>query len=277
MASMYRPLFWALLLLVSGAAWAKAAEIPAVPGWRQLEEGLAVGDFTPPRGKPITVVRVDLGRFELRLLAAAELNEPKRTAKQWSEAHGLAAAINAGMYQSDGKTHVGYMKNFDYVNNPSHGRAMRAFLAFNPVDGSAPPVRIIDRRCESFEKLGPRYHTLIQGIRMIGCRQKNVWKDRAERWSIAAFGMDAEGHALLLFSQGPYSPHDFIEALLKLPVKIESAMYLEGGSEASLYVAAGGEEIEKFGTHGSGVLGRLFRNNTSWPIPNVIGVVRKGS
>jgi hypothetical protein len=246
--------------------------------WRELEEGLALGEFEAPQkaesgNSRITVLRIDPRFYAFHLLSASEHGKERLTVKEWSQQHLLVAAVNAGMYQQDGFTSVGYMKNFGHLNNRRLSRE-NAVLAFNPTDPSLPEIQLVDRECQDFNSLKGKYQTMIQGIRMISCDQRNVWSQQPEKWSTVAVGMDKSGRVLFLFTRSPYSVHDFIEILLALPLSIQNAMYLEGGPQAALYVAAGHSEIEMHGSLETGF------NDTdaiqlAFPIPNVLGVVRK--
>ena len=177
------------------------------------------------------------------------------------------------MYQEDGLTSVGYMKNFDHVNNSRLGRD-KTVLAFNPIDSGVPSIQLIDRDCQDFNTLRLKYRTLVQSIRMISCHQRNVWTQQPQKWSTVAIGLDQEGRVLFLFCQAPRSVHDFVEILLSLPISIRNAMYLEGGPQASLYLSSNGVELAESGDGESAFAGNesvLF----AWPIPNVIGIVKK--
>ncbi len=246
--------------------------------WRELDDGLFVGEFNPIQ-KPaadtagILIVRVDPRKYSFKLLSASENGGKKMSVKEWADQHGLVAALNAGMYQTDGTTSVGYMKNFKHINN---GRLNRnnAVLAFNPVDASVPPIQIIDRESQSFGELKGKYHSFVQSIRMVTSDQKNVWSRQDDGWSTLAIGMDKEHRVLLIFSQKPHPVHDLIEVLLSMPISIYNAMYLEGGPQASLYLATRSGTIERYG----GWEGSPDGQNPiqiSWPIPNVIGIARK--
>jgi hypothetical protein len=194
--------------------------------------------------------------------------------KEWARRFGFLAAINAGMYQSDISTSIGFMKNFEHVNNSWFSKNLKAVLAFNPKDDFRPGVRIIDTSCSDFAGLREKYNTFIQGIRMIDCGQRNVWGREDKSWSIAALGVDKDGNVLFIFTRSPYMVHDFIEIILGLPISIYNAIYLEGGVEASLYVSSGGFEMEKVGGYGTRFYNK-YGNSASWPVPNVIGIVRK--
>jgi hypothetical protein len=76
--------------------------------------------------------------------------------------------------------------------------------------------------------------------------------------------MDGEGNVLLIFSAMPRTTDDFIDLLLRLPLDIRDAMYLEGGAYAGLYRRNVGPSRSS-----GGALDRL----PSLKVPNVIGVV----
>jgi hypothetical protein len=246
--------------------------------WKQLGEGLFLGEFQPSgrsagRDSKITVVKIDPAYYTFKLLSASDHGKVRKTAREWCQSQNLAGAINAGMFQEDGLTNVGYMRSFDHVNNP-RVNSYNTFLAFDPKVKGIPEIQIIDRTCQKFEVLRTQYNTLVQNIRMISCSRQNTWAPQTRTWSIAALGMDHEGHVLFIASRTAYAVHDFIDILLSLPISIRATMYLEGGPEVSLYVSAGGIEIEKFGTYAA-----LFDddnvNAQAWRIPNVIGIVKK--
>jgi len=66
------------------------------------------------------------------------VNQPKeesaRTAREWCETHKLTAAINAGMFAENYRTHVGYLKFRDHLNN-SHINSYQSVMAFDPKKG----------------------------------------------------------------------------------------------------------------------------------------------
>ncbi|OGP64862.1 MAG: hypothetical protein A2170_07125 [Deltaproteobacteria bacterium RBG_13_53_10] len=247
--------------------------------WKRIDEGLFIGEFASPQSSRMTdpkvvVVKVDPEFYSFKLLCASEYDRERMAPKKWCEKFKLTAAINAGMYQEDGFTNVGLMKNFNHLNNPRLNNSYKAVLAFNPVDSDVPEIQIIDLRCQDFRKLRPKYQTLVQNIRMISCRQENVWARQDRTSSMAVFGLDKTGKALLVFSEALYSGHDFINLLLSLPLSIFSALYLEGGPEASLFFSRGGAEFERVGIYETGFQEGSARS-VARPVPNVIGIAKK--
>lgn len=245
--------------------------------WKDLDEGLKVAEFSSSPSDDveykITVVKVDPRFYAFKLIAASENGREKLTAREWSQRFNLVAAVNSGMYQEDGLSSVGYMKNFDHINNPRLGKD-KTVLAFNPVGRELPEVQIIDRECQDFEVLRRKYRTMVQSIRMISCDQENVWSRQAGKWSTVAIGTDDAGKVLLLFCRSPITVHDFVEVLLSLPLSLHRAMYLEGGPQASLYLSTGKTTLERYGSWEP-----TFEENNPilipMPIPNVIGIVKK--
>jgi hypothetical protein len=133
---------------------------------------------------------------------------------------------------------------------------------------------MIDRECDDLALWKPRYRTLVQSIRMVSCKGENTWSPQDRKWSTAAIGLDRQGRVLFLHSRSPWSTHDFIDAVKKLPLALSQAMYAEGGPEAQLYVHHGDREVELVGSYETG-FHESDDNPAAWPVPNVIGVARR--
>lgn len=252
---------------------------PPATTWQELEPGLELAEFAVPQKSEsgdsmIRVLRIDPKFFQLRLLNASASPEKKsRSAREWVEYYHLAAAINASMYQTDFRRSVSLMKTRDHVNN-SYFSKDKAILAFDPETDALPPVKLIDLDCDDLSFWRNQYQTLVQSIRMISCQGVNVWHKSSRKWSAAAVGLDKHGKVLFLHVRSPYSTHDLIDVLLGLPLEIDRMMYTEGGAEAQLYVQAKNKVFEFLGGYETG-LGNVENTSKGWPIPNVIGVLRK--
>lgn len=249
----------------------------AAEPWRELAAGLWLGVFDAPKksfvgDSKLTVLKVDPKQHTLKLLCAAENKGKALTAKEWCRQQGLVAAINAGMYQSDLTTSAAYMKNEGHILNSKQTKD-KCFIAFAPTDKTLPPFQIMDTEFQDFAKLAPKYATLIQDIRCISLKGKNVWAPQQKFWSMAIMATDKEGNALWIFCRSPYSVHDLANMLLTLPLKLRNAAYLDGGPPASLYVHAGGTELELFGSFETEV-NESNDNDRAWVLPNVIGLVK---
>jgi uncharacterized protein YigE (DUF2233 family) len=256
-----------------------AAAVAASP-WSEPAPGLEVARLEAPvrsevGDSRVTVVRIDPERYEFRLLSSKLLKlEANLTAKEWVERHGVWGAINASMYRTDHRQSVAFMKDGAGVNNDQWTKDNAVFAAA-PDKADLPPVQILDRVCDDVETLKPRYAILIQNIRMLDCEGANTWARQPRKWSAAAVGTDRRGRVLFIHSRSPYSMHDFIEVLQALSLDLKRLMYVEGGPEASLYVAVDDKElVSQFGSFETGFR-EMDDNRDFWPIPNVIAFAPK--
>jgi hypothetical protein len=117
--------------------------------------------------------------------------------------------------------------------------------------------------------------TLVQSIRMVSCQGDNTWQQQTRQESIAAIGLDRHGRVLFLHARSPWSTHDFIDILRQLPLELAQAQYAEGGPEAQLFVRHGDREVELVGDF-EGASRDSEGNREAWPVPNVIGVKKRG-
>ncbi len=249
--------------------------------WQILDEGLYLGKF-PPLVKshisnfPIIILKINPEFYSFKLLCASEHDGNMRTAKKWCNEFGLLAAINASMYQdTDPLKSTGYMKNYNHINNPHINTAFGAFMAFNPIDSSLPEPRFVDRRLQKdWKDQIEKYHTVVQNYRMISKGKRKGWPQQKKLYSTAAVGMDKDNNVLFIHSPSPYSTHDFINILLSLPIDIDSAMYLEGGPDATLYISPKDIQTKSKGRYGS-LFGENFGDLSTLTLPNVIGIVKR--
>jgi uncharacterized protein YigE (DUF2233 family) len=252
-----------------------AVLLAAASAWAPLADGLDLAELTAPQKSDlgdsrVTVVRIDPSRYRFRLLSAKLLKLDRTlTAREWVERYGVLGAVNASMYQQDHRTSVAYMKGVEGVNNGRWTKDNAVFAA-DPMAASSPAVQIFDRTCAKSAEYENGYRILIQNIRMLDCAGKNTWSEQPRKWSTAAVGIDDAGRVLFIHCRSPYSTHDFIEILRALPLDLRRLMYVEGGPEASLYVAVKGHEpIAKVGSFETGFR-ELDDNRELWPIPNVL-------
>jgi hypothetical protein len=248
----------------------------AVDPWKILQPGLNLGIFDAPLESKqgdsrIYVLKIDPQFFEINLYCYSEFKDKQRTLPQWAEDFQLKAVINGGMFAKDLSTSVGYLKSGNHLNNPGLHPKYNAILACNPLSKNVPPFKIIDRTCEDLALWHDQYQSFLQSYRMISCRQKNVWQPQEQSWSIAALGIDHSGNLLLIYSRSSYPVHDFIEMLLKLPLNIQSAMYLEGGIQSGLFLSNSKDSLNN--SKISYPESESTQNgNNHFVIPNVIGV-----
>jgi exopolysaccharide biosynthesis protein len=264
-----KKLIFLLLCLLKGASSLAAAAEP----WVQVDDGLYIGEFSSRRiplfpQQQITIIKIDPRLYEFQLLSVSELRHPALTTEEWCKRYNLIGAVNAGMYQIDLRRHVGYMKNFNHVNN-SAVNSYHSVLACHPVADSLPPIMLFDIEKQPLQEIIRSYQTVIQNLRLIKHPRQNRWDDQNKKWCEAAIGQDADGNILLIYSPKPMSMYRLNVLLLELPINIVSAQHLEGGPPASLYFSHNGRRIHFNG--GEENTEEDSAKSGGLPLPNVIG------
>jgi hypothetical protein len=248
-------------------------------GWQSLAAGMEI-EYIQTRQRSllgdsrIAVLRMDPRLWELEAIGIGQTGESDgHTAREWCQKHKYTAAINAGMFGSDNKTHLGYLRSRDHVYN---GRlnSYQSAIAFDPRAGKAvPPLRIfdLDSPGTTLQAILADYASVVQNLRLIKRPGINQWGRQSREWSEAAVGEDAEGHVLFIYSRSPFSMHDLNQELLAAGIGVVAAQHMEGGPEAQLYVHAGATELEMFGSYETSFK-ENDQNAKAWPVPNVLGV-----
>ena len=248
--------------------------------WQLIDDGLHICEFESPQkaivgDSKILIIKIDPNLYSFKLLCAGELKHSNLTAKEWAQKYNLIGAINAGMFQADYLSNVGFMKNYNYANNSRINSKYFSVAAFNPKDSTnSEPFQIFDIDEESIENITNKYNSIIQNLRLVKHPSLNRWSQQDKKWSEAALGQDTLGNVLFIFARSPYSMHDLINILKSLPINIDRVQHLEGGPEASLYFSLNNRKIEKMGSYET-AFSESDNNDHLWPIPNVIGYYKK--
>ncbi len=182
------------------------------------------------------------------------------------------AAINAGMFSTDGKTHVGYMRSGDHVNSSKHN-SYQSVAAFNPRDASEATFRIFDLDAPGVT-LDGHFERLRFGGAESAADQKTGREFLADPGKEVERGGTRRGRCranpVYFFARAVFHAR-FESGVARRGIGIVAAQHLEGGPEAQLYFRAGGVEKEMCGSYETS-----FRENDAnaipWPIPNVLAV-----
>lgn len=256
--------------------------LAANPGkrWKVIEKGLQVGEFYASTNgqhsdSSITILRINPKYFRFELFSITADSSKPRTVEEWSREYDLLAVVNGGMFQEDHSTSVGYFKSGKHLNNGYFNRNNSLFVS-GPKKEDLPQAALLDRTCDNVARITEQYDHILQSIRMVDCDGKNTWKKQPQKWSMVIIGQDKNGNILLIHNRTPYAVHHLVKTLLSLPIHLEKAMYLEGGSEAALYLNNGSTELRRYARPPS-TLFEQDGKSMAWPIPNIIGVRRAAS
>lgn len=250
--------------------------------WKQLKEGCWICDYEAPErsflnDSKLTILKIDPNIFQFQLLSSTEHGKKNRTAREWADEFELSVVVNAGMYNlANGRTNMGYMKNYTHFNNPRLNKSYNVMMAMNPKDQPEPSFKLFDLAAARWDSIRPRFNTFSQGMRMIDHHGNPLsWNKRPwQTCSMILCATDIEGLIYFVFTRSPYTHQKMIGFLLGLPLNIRTTVYLEGGPEASLYINTGDTLITKFGSY----VAKTYENDNNdhfWKIPNVIGIKSK--
>jgi len=267
--------------LASSSATKGAAPCETHPLRTELVPGITVARFlapvapTVPVGdRCVTVVRVDPTRHTLQL-HTARTEGGARTVDRWSESAKLEAVLNAAMYGDDQRS-VGLMVSPAGVNNGADNKKYGGFLAWDRTRDGIPEVAAFGRDCPGFDLDAIRrdYRSVVQNYRLLDCQGHPIaWQD-PKLFSAAVLGTDKRGWLVFAHVRTPYAMTDLAKILASPDLEMASAMHVEGGPEASLYVNAGGVVVREMGSYETGFMSN-DDNRDFWPIPNVLGVVAR--
>lgn len=249
---------------------------PRAPVWRSLGPGAeyaaialspkpALGDGT------LHVVRVDPSQATMRVRMAAQLGGRPRTAREWCDNPRVVAVVNAGMYDRDLSTHIGFLRIGDRIGSARWVSAYRSILLLGARHPDLPAAAIRDVPPDGRAADFAGYDTVVQNLRLIRDPAVNVWSQSDRRWSEAAIALDRQGRILFLFCRSPFTMHDFNALVTGLPLGVTRAMHVEGGPEASLSVRGPGIEVDLSGSYETG-FNPSDDSKRQWPLPNVVTV-----
>ena len=161
--------------------------------WKSLATGIEYGSFqitpTPEIGDgTIHIVRIDPSKAKLKLFLASEYDNKSRTTAQWVKEFNLVSAINAGMFQKDLLTNVGYLRNGSHIQNKRWNSQYKSALAFDPKTEGIPAAILIDLDEPGAIKSLSDYNAVVQNLRLLKGDGVNVWAKQEKKWSEAAVG-----------------------------------------------------------------------------------------
>jgi Phosphodiester glycosidase len=244
--------------------------------WTTLAAGIEARSFElvkkPQHGDGLlAVVRIDPRVATLEFALAAQHHERLRTAGEWADEKHLVVAINAGMYEKDFRSNVGYLRNGAFLNQKSWKPTYQSVFAFGPTEKGLPAAQLFDRELPDLEGRVAKYSAVVQNLRLVkGPPATNVWSSNKKQWSEALVAQDDAGRVLFMFSRTPFEMADLVARVLALPLGVVRAMHVEGGPEASLSIRAKGLSVDYAGSFETNFLAN-DSNAKQWPIPNIIG------
>ena len=209
--------------------------------WTALSPGLELGLSSLPESQEkgtsavFVVLRIDPALHHFALGMASETGQA-RSLIDWSRKHGLRAGINASMYLPDNVTSTGYMRNGETLNNDKMGNKLGAFFVAERRNGVGPAADIIEREAPNWSESLEEYSIVVQNYRLMDSRGKVLWPAGGPMHSIAVVAKDDQGRIAFILSQEPLTAERFAHYLKSFPLALSTAMYVEGGAQAGLFL-----------------------------------------
>lgn len=249
--------------------------LKAEVSWTTVAKGLSLAEIPVENGDhtsaAITALRISPDDYEFMLLMRSKEGD-SFTPKQWAARYKLTALINASMYLPDNSKSTGYMRDKEHTNNGFIHNSFGSFFVANPKRKGIPAVDIIDRHQQRHTNLLPNYSTVIQNYRLFSASRTPLWPEKASETSIAAVAKDTCGNIVFIHCRTPMTVRKFTKRLLESHLELVSAMYVEGGPEASMYLKT--PKISR--TWAGRYIGDFWNTeNKQWSLPNVLGIRAK--
>ena len=153
------------------------------PTWQTVAPGMELGYVTVREPSAagdsrIAVLRMDPKLWELAAIGVSQTGEfAGHTVRDWCERHKLVAAINAGMFEADQKTHLGYMRFRDHVYT-RHANKYQSIAAFDLRDGKDLPrfhIFDLDAPGVTMQSIQQDYDSAVQNLRLVKRQGSNQW------------------------------------------------------------------------------------------------------
>ena len=226
----------------------------------ELEPGFIVENYKVEKYEKsidILIVSIDPQSYDLEIFNVSDMNA---SLKDISSENGYILVFNAGMFDVDYKTSMGYMKKDGNILNSRNHPNYESLIAFNPNIDSIPNFYIYDSDETSFDSIVKQYDSVIENLRLIKRPGINRWPKQDKRWSEIAIGQDIDNNIIVIYCSSILSMFELNEILLSLPIELQVAQHLEGNSLAQLYLKMNQYEIN---------------HDHNLYVPNLIGVRSK--
>lgn len=248
------------VLILAFSTTAFAAALPDLK-WAPLNESVPGIEFVKITGD-FTILKIDAALAPLTLINASETKE-LRTLSATADKNQMVFATNAAMFRDDNSSSIGYMRNFEHVNQKKFRGNLKAILAWNPKKKNLPPVKIVIKEESNWEKKIGEYETVFESYRLIASDGKGGWTPTWKPGQTVAHhvgfaGIDGEGKLLIFFHVAGIDVYEFTNRIMALGLDVKKLMYLDGDFHGGIYYGPGSQ----IRSEGGGFLA----------VPNIFGV-----
>ena len=223
----------------------------------ELDSGFIIENYKVERYEKfvdILIISINPDKYDLEIFNSSDKNA---SLKDISSENGYVLIFNAGMFDVDYKTSMGYMKNNGEILNSRNHPNYESLMVFNPNVDNIPSFYIYDSDETSFDSIIKQYDSVVENLRLIKRPGINRWPKQEKRWSEIAIGQDIDDNIIVIYCNSMLSMFELNEILLSLPIQLQASQHLEGNSLAQLYLKMNKYEIN---------------HDNNLYVPNLIGV-----
>lgn len=269
-----------LPLPASGAPDAASKQVeekatPQTADWRVLEPGLEfaflnAGTAARAGSVRVAVLRVDPGRYAIRVLAAPP-GQDGHPAHEWRRRSGALAVVNAGQYMPDGN-YIGLL----IMDGRQRGRLAskpEGLFVAGPEDPSLAKARVLDLRYTAFDLRQNPYRQAAQSIMLLDRFGQIRVRPSARLAHRTAVAQDDQGRILMLVTEGGHTLWELAAFLRSQGLGLREVMCMDGGQESQLDI-----KVEDFSYRHQGGPSGSPGVPLPWPappLPAVLGVFKK--
>jgi uncharacterized protein YigE (DUF2233 family) len=242
------------------------------PKWQTIGRGLAFAQVQVLKDYAVVtdlaVVKIDPASNAFRVFHGAP-----QTITAWQKTLAAPIVFNASFFKCDGKP-CGLLISDGKAIGPTNNRQMRGMFVAEPkgMSPDLPRATILDLLATPVD---PKKLPWTQGVQsfplLLDYKGKIRIKDSDKRSHRTVIATDRNGNILVFNTSNRFfTLHEFAEFLKGSEFNIDSALNLDGGTEAQLYIKT--KDVDFFSPPSwENSIGNLIDEQKFW-LPTVVGV-----
>ncbi len=191
----------------------------------------------------LDIFRLNPDSIDIEILTVSRNKTLKQTFMDTSDTDPYFLVCNAGMFNVDYKTNMGYMKKKGEILNSINHPHYHSVMAFNPLFDDLPSFYLYDTDVTPLDSIVNKFDSIVENLRLIKRSGENRWPKQDKKWSELAIGQDIDNNILVIYCHNQLSMFDFNNLILSLPINLLVAQHLEGNASAQLYFSFDGHTV----------------------------------
>ena len=192
----------------------------------------------------IDIFKLNPDSVDIDIINVQKNKTIQQVLNETNSSDGYFLICNAGMFDVDYKSNMGYMKKDGNILNSKDHPDYYSVMAFDPLFEGLPDFYIYDTDITSLDSIILSYDSVVENLRLIKRNRENRWPEQDKKWSELAIGQDIDNNILIIYCHNNLSMFEFNNLILSLPLELATAQHLEGNSSAQLYFKVGKYKID---------------------------------